>query len=69
MHPAVCGQHSARVGHFSIPGFSALFGVAGMILDAPLAGALTVVVQSLWVNETLGKDAPLAGSAKDKPGA
>lgn len=40
-----------------------------MILDAPLAGALTVVVQSLWVNETLGKDAPLAGSAKDKPGA
>ena len=54
---------------FSIHGFSALFGVAGVILGVPLAVALTVVVQNLWVNETLGEDVPLAGSSQDNPNA
>ena len=54
---------------FSILGFSALFGVAGVILGVPLAVALTVVVQNLWVNETLGEDVPLAGSSQDNPNA
>lgn len=47
---------------FAILGFSSLFGIAGAILGVPLAVALTVVVQSLWVNETLGEDVALAGS-------
>ncbi|MBL8260318.1 MAG: AI-2E family transporter [Candidatus Competibacteraceae bacterium] len=54
---------------FSILGFSALFGVAGVILGVPLAVALTVVVQNLWVNETLGEDVPLAGSDEEKSSA
>lgn len=47
---------------FSILGFGVLLGVGGVILGVPLAVALTVVVQNLWVNETLGEDVPLAGS-------
>ncbi len=36
------------------------------ILGVPLAVALTVIVQNLWVNETLGEDIPLAGSSEEQ---
>lgn len=51
---------------FSILIFGVLFGVAGVILAVPLAVALTVIVQNLWVNETLGEGIPLAGSSEEQ---
>lgn len=49
------------VGVISIVVFGTLFGVMGVLLAVPLAVAIMVLVQRLWVNTTLGDDMQVIG--------
>ena len=51
---------------FSIVAFGALFGTLGVFLAMPLAVSAMILVQKLWVNETLGEHVALAGSEEAK---
>ena len=51
---------------FSIVAFGALFGTLGVFLAMPLAVSAMILVQKLWVNETLGEHVALAGSEESK---
>lgn len=49
------------LGLFSIVVFGALFGLLGVVLAVPMAVAVLVLVQRLWVREALGQEVELAG--------
>ena len=51
---------------FSLIGFGALFGTLGVILAAPLAVVMMVLVKRLYVIETLHTDTPIPGVDKDE---
>lgn len=50
---------------FSLIGFGTLFGTLGVILAAPLAVVMLVLVKRLYVIETLHTETPIPGEAKD----
>ena len=50
---------------FALLGFAALFGALGIILAAPLAVVLYVLVKRLYVREALGTSTPVPGEDED----
>lgn len=50
---------------FSLIGFGTLFGTLGVILAAPLAVVMLVLVKRLYVIETLHTETPIPGESKD----
>lgn len=54
---------------FSIVAFGILFGWAGLLLAAPLAVVAFVLVQKLYVRQTLGEDVKIPGEDKAGSGA
>ena len=51
---------------FSLIGFGLLFGTLGVILAAPLAVVMMVLVKRLYVIETLDTPTPIPGETKDQ---
>ena len=50
---------------FSLIGFGSLFGTLGVILAAPLAVVMMVLVKRLYIIETLDTPTPIPGETKD----
>jgi predicted PurR-regulated permease PerM len=51
---------------FAIAGLGALLGWLGIVFAVPIAVTVMVLVQKLWVRETLGEAVTIAG--EEKPG-
>lgn len=49
---------------FAIVVFGTLFGLLGVVLAVPLAVLTMVLVQKIWIRETLGEDTAIAGERK-----